>query len=185
MFYDLTDLEEINLSNNLLNFVHTHAFTVLTNLRKLDLSNNHLNTFSSKWVKPLLDSSLVNLNLGGNPWQCDCTLELGIITKFYSHILLFWRHLRNSLQETISSFFADDQYKSLFHSAIFRGKGNFVCEDSQKDITKIRASDLKKCQAPTITGISKSFTVDSGKSLLLKLRFHLYDKKFNSYNFTT
>jgi len=145
LFYDLTDLEEIDLSNNLLNFVHTHAFTVLTNLRKLDLSNNHLNTFSSKWVKPLLDSSLVNLNLGGNPWQCDCTLE-----------------------ETITSFFGDDQYKSLFHSAVFRGKGNFVCEDSQKDITKITTKDLKKCQAPTITGISKSFTVDSGKSLLLK-----------------
>ena len=75
LFYDLAELEEINLSNNILSFVHPHAFTECENLRQLDLSSNHLKEFQSKWVKPLLDTSLIELHLDDNEWQCDCEME--------------------------------------------------------------------------------------------------------------
>ena len=78
----------------------------------------------------------------------------------------------------MSNFFGDDQFKSLFHSALYRGKAGdkvqFKCHDDQnkdKDIITIQTRSLKACEAPVIEGISKSFKVEEGKSLLLKLRF--------------
>ena len=105
LFYDLTDLEEIDLSNNILFKVHSHAFNELENLRKLDLSHNHLPEFEPKWVKALLDRSLIEVKLDHNKFACDCTIKEAL----EGH-----------------GFFKDDQLQSLLKSALYRGRSNLT-----------------------------------------------------------
>ena len=54
LFYDLQDLEEIDISQNSLSFIHPHAFTELTKLVKLNLAHNKLYYFQDKWISRIM-----------------------------------------------------------------------------------------------------------------------------------
>ena len=60
----------------------------------------------------------------------------------------------------------------LLRSALWRGKSELKCNGTTKNIgtmlADLKTTDLKVCDKPKITGISKSSEVESGKSLLLK-----------------
>ena len=53
LLYDLEELTELYLQNNVIAFIHSHAFLQLKKLRVLRLDNNHLHTFDGKWFKGL------------------------------------------------------------------------------------------------------------------------------------
>ena len=75
LFYDLQDLEEIDMSHNSLSFIHPHAFTELTKLVTLNLANNELNYFQDKWISRIMSESLNSIQLHDNNFQCDCQLK--------------------------------------------------------------------------------------------------------------
>ena len=131
------------------------------NLNKLDLSNNKLKYFQDKWVSKIISSSLSTLNLSGNPFRCDCQLT----------------------EANMQTFLNNHEIKKLIEYALYSGQGNgkIMCTDdkqnppdfgSGQDLLKITSEMVRnknpKCEKPRITGISKSSTVDAGKSLLLK-----------------
>ncbi|XP_063842089.1 uncharacterized protein LOC135089865 [Scylla paramamosain] len=64
----LPRLSHLGLSFNALKEVPSGAFTDLANLLHLDLSHNLLTSLRQSD----LPSSLLNLDLGGNPWSCTC-----------------------------------------------------------------------------------------------------------------
>jgi len=97
LFFNLTSLESLDLSGNLLFMLHPHQFDFLPALRSLDLSHNTLSylastTFTSvssclshlslagnilatlpSSIFPLL-YTLTTLDMSSNPWTCDCML---------------------------------------------------------------------------------------------------------------
>ena len=98
-------------------------------------------------MKPLLDQNLVEVRLDNNQWQCDCQLSDKI------------------------PFLTDQRTKSLLETAIvYRGKSDLKCTVSGKSkyLWDVTEAELTACSKPTITGISKSSSVESGKTLLLK-----------------
>ena len=130
-------------------------------MNKLDLSNNKLKYFQDKWVSKIISSSLSTLNLSGNPFRCDCQLT----------------------EANMHTFLDNQEIKKLIEYALYSGQGNgkIMCTDdkqnppdfgSGQDLLRITSEMVRnknpKCEKPRITGISKSSTVDAGKSLLLK-----------------
>ena len=97
LFYNLTNLQDLNLSGNLLSQLLPNQFALLPQLRILDLSHNTLSYMPSLTLTrlssslshlylagniltglpdstfPLL-STLTTLNMSANPWTCDCLL---------------------------------------------------------------------------------------------------------------
>ncbi|XP_007907598.1 leucine-rich repeat-containing protein 3B isoform X1 [Callorhinchus milii] len=71
-FKDLHHLVELNLSNNLIHKLETHAFRGLNeSLTVLSLSNNKLQTVKGEVFNKLK----ADITLSNNPWLCDCTLQ--------------------------------------------------------------------------------------------------------------
>ena len=66
-------LKILDLSSCEISFISRHAFTGLFNLQQLSLNGNQLKTLKTE---PNFPSSLQILNLGSNPWHCDCNLNL-------------------------------------------------------------------------------------------------------------
>ena len=152
LFYDLTSLQEISLNNNKIAFVHPHAFQKLTQLRRLDLSENHLHTFNPMWVRPLKNAGLQSLNFEKNPWSCDCSNEAA--RDFLNEN--YW--VKDLIDQYPIKCKATDSQLDLFD------------ELSQYQNKKLTDTGSKKlpCSPPRIVGISKSSTIEAGKSVLLK-----------------
>jgi len=151
LFYDLTSLQEINLSENKIAFVHPHAFQKLTQLRRLNLSKNHLHTFNPMWVRPLKNAGLQTLDFSNNPWSCDCSNEASrdFLNENYWVMDLIDRH------PLVCK--ATDEQLGLF---------NELKKFQNKKLTDTK--DKLPCNPPRIVGISKSSTIEAGKSVLLK-----------------
>ena len=157
LFYDLQDLEEIDMSYNSLSFIHPHAFTELTKLVTLNLANNKLNYFQDKWISRIMSESLNSIQLHNNTFQCDCQLK----------------------DDNMQNFLDNGELKQMIRYALYNGNskyGTIKCHDSngkgELDLLSLSSSDSSRytCQKPTITGISKSAKVPTQKSLLLKCK---------------
>jgi len=97
LFYNLTNLQDLNLSGNLLSQLPPNQFALLPQLRILDLSHNTLSYMHSSTLTSLssslshlylagniltslpdssfsLLSTLTTLKMSANPWTCDCLL---------------------------------------------------------------------------------------------------------------
>lgn len=151
LFYDLQDIQEINLSNNQLFFIHPHAFDGLDQLRTINLQHNDLSEFKAKWFSSNLQENLMEIMLDNNPWSCDCDLE------------------------NESSFLNNKSLVKFMNAALNKGQSKLECGDGDsknKGLNMLEWETLKNklstCHIPTITGISKASSVDSGKMLLLK-----------------
>ena len=78
-FTDLPKLRSLDLSFNKISSVYEESFSALgPHLERIDLSNNMLYTMSVSVLRPL--SSLNQLLLFKNPWNCYC--ELGELNSF-------------------------------------------------------------------------------------------------------
>ena len=144
-FYDLEKLEELYLQNNNIKIIHTLAFSNMKKLRVLDLSNNHLISFVEDWVKePLRLDPGMHLSFQNNPWTCDCGMTDA------------WKYFKSSGFKTS------------------RGSvdTHIVCTDdefSRRKLLDLDLSDLTKaCKDPVIKQLSKSTTVQAGKTIKLQ-----------------
>ena len=72
IFLGLYNLQFLDLSLNLLSYIHPDVFVPLRNLTDLILTNNRLTTFMFGTFRHLI--SLRNLNLQGNPFTCNCEM---------------------------------------------------------------------------------------------------------------
>ena len=154
LFYDLSSLMEINLSNNKIAFIHPHAFQKLTNLRYLHLDGNHLKTFNPAWIKPFKSTGIQTLNLKNNPWSCDCSNSAG---REFLIDQEFW--IKN-VEGAIIICNAPAEQRKLFPD---------LDKTQGKDLTNTKSiMPSLPCSPPRIKGISKSSTIEAGKSVLLK-----------------
>ncbi|XP_074652658.1 uncharacterized protein LOC141907019 [Tubulanus polymorphus] len=85
-FTTLTGLVTFSLSRMGTKTIDIRAFDGLTALQRIDLSNNELSTINPGVVRPL--SSLWQINLEGNKFLCDCTLN-DLKDTFASRSIIF------------------------------------------------------------------------------------------------
>jgi len=141
LFYDLTDLFEIDLSHNEIAFIHPHAFGQQKSLVTLKLNNNHLQVIDKRWMSTFSPDYLNLLDLSENKFSCDCLMadHVGAIRK--------------------------TSYVSKYLETLVCSKGASV----NKTIFNVDVDEMKAvCEAPRITGISKNSVVK--KSQTIKLR---------------
>ncbi|XP_036395741.1 leucine-rich repeat-containing protein 3B-like [Megalops cyprinoides] len=82
VFKELRMLRELNLSHNAIRTLGENAFRgVESTLLTLDLSHNKISTVH-KNVFALLKA---RVNMGNNPWHCDCTLQQVLKGMTYNH----------------------------------------------------------------------------------------------------
>uniref|UniRef100_A0A8C4QBU5 SLIT and NTRK-like family, member 5a n=1 Tax=Eptatretus burgeri TaxID=7764 RepID=A0A8C4QBU5_EPTBU len=62
------------LNNNLLRFLPHGAFTGMPGLARLNLRANHFTVLPASHVLGTLTSSLIQVDLHENPWECGCSL---------------------------------------------------------------------------------------------------------------
>ncbi|XP_008207525.2 adhesion G protein-coupled receptor A3 isoform X1 [Nasonia vitripennis] len=95
VFNGLANLERLDLSKNLISSIDSHAFKRLSMLKRLNLSNNAISTLETTVFHGLLALERLKLNgnklvtlkegtfhglplrqldISGNPWNCDCNL---------------------------------------------------------------------------------------------------------------
>ena len=124
----MTQLEYLNLENNLISFIESHSFLDLINLETLILSLNKLSNFNDTFIfSPL--SSLKYLNLSSNQIELIQThlfkdlfkletldLSLNRIRLIQSFGLNHLLNLRNlHLNENDDDFFSIESNTSMFH----------------------------------------------------------------------
>jgi hypothetical protein len=73
VFLSLTELWELSLINNKLNYLDKELFVSQKKLNKLLLCNNSLTSIDVATVEPL--TNLKELDLSDNPLTCDCKLK--------------------------------------------------------------------------------------------------------------
>lgn len=72
-FEQQAELRELYLANNRLSSISNNTFAPLKSLQILHLQNNQLYHFKF-WSNPSIGHRLVLMNLGQNPWSCQCDL---------------------------------------------------------------------------------------------------------------
>ncbi|KAG9470957.1 leucine-rich repeat and transmembrane domain-containing protein 2 [Eleutherodactylus coqui] len=73
LLHGLPQLRRLDLSLNFLSMLPSGLFDDLSTLRWLSLRSNRLQSLERMTFEPL--SSLENIQLGDNPWECDCNLR--------------------------------------------------------------------------------------------------------------
>jgi hypothetical protein len=73
MFIGAYQLESLNLGSNHITTIELDTFVPMTQLRELDLSNNELHIANRLLFDRLAHLQLLHLQT--NPWQCDCELR--------------------------------------------------------------------------------------------------------------
>ncbi|XP_076246556.1 uncharacterized protein LOC143186717 [Calliopsis andreniformis] len=91
----------ITLSNNkMLSFVHEEALKhLLQNLCYLDLSNNKITYISQKLIAHNSTSMIYKINLQGNPFKCNCSLQW-MLNDLVPYLYSAHPHLLNNLRCT-------------------------------------------------------------------------------------
>ncbi|KAJ8277115.1 hypothetical protein GJAV_G00071630 [Gymnothorax javanicus] len=83
-------LRELHLQHNLISTLEPLVFRELLELRTLDLSFNALSTFPVPAYLSL-SSLRVQVEVGGNPWRCDCSLQALRSWMGVTHNTLRWQ----------------------------------------------------------------------------------------------
>jgi Leucine-rich repeat (LRR) protein len=74
MFWELPQLGKLFLYDNAISFLDPRLFEKSLQLRKLDLRNNRITVISENTFPRQILSNVVMLELGENPYECDCGL---------------------------------------------------------------------------------------------------------------
>ncbi|XP_067453708.1 uncharacterized protein [Thunnus thynnus] len=135
----LRQLKELHLQHNLITSLHPQMFQDLAQLRVLDLSFNMLTS-----LHPLMYLSLRNVgadvSLGGNRWQCDCSM----------------RSLRRRM--------AYDSSRSLQSWSIVCASPSIL---SGRDLLQLEENDLNCFSTESRPELHQDVTVYSGSEILL------------------
>ncbi|XP_026160999.1 uncharacterized protein lrrc66 isoform X2 [Mastacembelus armatus] len=135
----LRQLKELDLRHNLITSLHPQMFQDLAQLRVLDLSFNKLTS-----IHPLMYHSLHNIGtdvrLGGNRWQCDCSI----------------RSLRRRM--------AYDSSRGLQTWSVLCASPSIL---SGKDLLQLEEDDLNCFSTENKPELHRDVTVYSGSDILL------------------
>ncbi|XP_072032287.1 uncharacterized protein [Amphiura filiformis] len=92
VFHNLPNLHTIDLSNNRITHISQYSFYLLGSLQHLNLANNMLTNFQ-KFPNLITHDTIVDVDMLGNPLDCDCNMDhaihsIGYDKSFYSN----WPH---------------------------------------------------------------------------------------------
>ncbi|XP_072048980.1 uncharacterized protein [Amphiura filiformis] len=92
VFQNLPNLHTIDLSNNRITYISQNLFYQVGSLQHLNLANNRFTNFL-KFPYLVTDNSVVDVDMLGNPLDCDCNMDHAIHSIGYDESLYSnWPH---------------------------------------------------------------------------------------------
>lgn len=152
--FGMKSLVDLHLGENIIETISTHAFDSLSQLRYVDLSNNRLSTdnflggLSSlnslnlsfnrfKGINSSQLSSIENIELIGNYWQCAWLIPELVFSRLPSGMQFVPPHLRHLAYDEIDCYAGDDPQRHILRHIVVIRTNQSNCIDENVSLNNV------------------------------------------------